>query len=135
MTRLTRAYYHYEELEEYHNGMWRILTGEKRKIAIAAAADLMKVPSAFEAAMMRALAEWPKSCRQWLTIESANRIAWLGHAGCCIGASSPEEATRAGWHTLSPTEQALANEAAARVLREWERNNSERDLLNWWQGC
>jgi hypothetical protein len=66
--------------------------------------------------MMEALDTWPKSCDANLTAESVNRIAWLGHAGCCIATKSPEEATRVAWHTLDQSEQDEANRAAEEVL-------------------
>lgn len=130
-----RIFYHYEDLEEYHAGMWRIVRGRERQSNIEHAADLMRCPDEFKVAMRRALTDWPKSCEASLTSESVNRIAWLGHAGCCIGVGSPEENTRAGWHTLTQSEQDEANRAAAEVLAEWVRRYRPRtgqlDLIEW----
>jgi hypothetical protein len=117
---MSRVFHHYERLEEFQEGMWRIVRGERRKGFIAAAANLMRDPQAFHSAMMAALEQWPLSCEHNLTAENVNRIAWLGHAGCCIGASSPEECTRLGWHTLSRDEQDEANRVAADVLKQWD---------------
>lgn len=116
-----RIYHHYEALEEFQNGMWKIVRGSKRKDYIAAAADLMRQPVDFKDAMLTALEQWPKSCEANLTAESVNRIAWLGHAGCCIATGSPEEATRVGWHTLAQDEQDEANRVADEVLRIYLR--------------
>ena len=120
MADLPRVYHHYTKLEEYEHGMWRITHGVERKGYIQEAADLMREPERFEAAMLRAVNEWPISCEHALTAEATNRIAWLGHAGCCIEVGSPEEATRAGWHTLTLGEQDEANAVAAKVLMRWE---------------
>ncbi len=117
---MNRVYYHYEQLEEYHAGMWKIVRGEARKTLIGRAADLMRRAQDFKTAMARALLEWPKSCEFNFTSDSVNRIAWLGHAGCCIGAGSTEEATRAGWHMLNRAEQDEANRVAQEVLDTWE---------------
>jgi hypothetical protein len=119
-----RVYYHYEQLEEFHAGMWRIIRGEMRKAYVQSAANLMRDAQAFKDAMLRAIREWPKSCEFNFTSDAVNRIAWLGHAGCCIGVQSPEEATRCGWHTLNQSEQDEANRVAAEVLAIWddERN-------------
>lgn len=111
-----RIYHHYNDLEEYHCGMWKIVRGKERKEHVANAADLMKSPTDFKDAMMEVLEAWPKSCDANLTAESVNRIAWLGHAGCCIVAKSPEEATRVAWHTLDQAEQDEANRVAEEVL-------------------
>lgn len=114
-----RKFHHYEELEEYHAGMWRIVRGDKRKQFIEAASDLMRSPDEFKLAMQEAVGAWPKSCEHNLTADAVNRIAWLGHAGCCVGVKSPEDCTRLGWHTLNDAEQKEANRVAAEVLREW----------------
>ena len=116
-----RVFHHYENLEEFHAGMWAIVRGQARKNHIANAADLMKQPCEFKDAMMRALDEWPTSCEANLTAESVNRIAWLGHAGCCIATKSPEECTRVAWHTLDAREQRIANKVADEVLTIYAR--------------
>jgi hypothetical protein len=127
-----RVYHHYDNLEEYHSGMWRIIRGEERKGFIFAAAELMKNPERFKYHMGRALDEWPNSCEHNLTADNVNRIAWLGHAGCCLGVNSPEEATRAGWHTLSKPQQDEANRVAAEVLATWDASNQTPCFFQLW---
>jgi hypothetical protein len=127
---LKRVYFHYEELEEFQRGMWRVLRGDDRKVAINAAADLMRDCSMFQKWMREALEQWPNSCLHNLSIEAANRLAWLGHAGCCLGADSPEECTRAAWYYLTDDGRDAANIAAAVVVREWEQGyNSPQGVL------
>lgn len=127
-----RQFFHYEELEEYQAGMWKITSGSKRKHYIDSAADLMRCPDEFKVAMMQAIETWPKSCAQNLTAEAVNRIAWLGHAGCCIGVGSPEDCTRKGWHELTTPEQDEANRVAQEVLDVWlERNYGVPPLFAW----
>lgn len=120
---IERIYHHYEDLEEFHAGMWKIVRGDARKSAISRAADLMRDSDAFKAAMLRATNEWPKSCEHNLTMVDGNRLAWLGHAGCCLEAGSPEEATRAAWHSLNAAEQDEANRVAEEVLLTWEERH------------
>jgi hypothetical protein len=122
---MERVYFHFKDLEEYHNGMWRIVGGLQKARNALAAAELMRNDAAFEAAMMRALEEWPNSCQHNLTAEDTNRLAWLGHAGCCIVAGSPEENTRTGWHLLTTAQQDAANATAQRVLDAWIEANTE----------
>lgn len=117
---MSRQYFHYEQLEEFQQGMWRIVRGEQRIANATAAANLMRDAKAFKAAMYRAVRDWPNSCLHNLTAEAVNKIAWLGHAGCCLGVGSPEENTRIGWHMLSGPEQDSANAAALEVLNYWE---------------
>lgn len=114
-----RVYFHYEQLEEFRAGMWRIVRGDAAAKYIELAADLMRDTGRFKEAMREALENWPNSCAHNLTAEDTNRLAWLGHAGCCLAVQSSEENTRRGWHTLTPGEQDRANQAAQEVLNEW----------------
>lgn len=123
---MERVYFHYEDLEEFQFGMWRIVRGEQRMTNARAAADLMRNSPAFLSAMRKALKNWPNSCAHNLSAEGVNKIAWLGHAGNCIGVGSPEENTRIGWHMLNPKEQDEANRVAQLVLDEWMSINRER---------
>lgn len=116
---MKRVYFRYENLEEYRAGMWRIVRGDERKRYIEQSAELMKDVGAFHAAMTRAVREWPNSCAHNLSAESMNRIAWLGHAGCCVAHHAPEDCTRAGWYYLNDAEMAMANEVAAQALSTW----------------
>lgn len=126
---IDRVYFHYQDLEEWRDGMWRIVGGKKRQSNGEAAAKLMQDSPAFEAAMMRALEEWPNSCRHNLSAEDTNRLAWLGHAGCLLAAGSPEENTRYGWHMLTTKEQDEANATAQKVLDAWIEANTDSPPL------
>jgi hypothetical protein len=120
---MIRKYFHYKDLEEYKNGMWRTVRGGERAKNAENAAELMRDKGKFILAMSRVLREWPNSCQHNLTAEDMNRLAFLGHAGCCIAVGSPEENTRVGWHMLTPREQDEANDAAQSVLDQWKREN------------
>lgn len=126
---MIRKFFHYKDLEEYKAGMWKIVRGEQRTKNAEKAAALMRNKQAFILAMSRALKEWPNSCQHNLTAEDTNRLAFLGHAGCCIAIGSPEENTRIGWHLLSPLEQDEANDAAQFVLDQWKRDNCDQQEL------
>ena len=100
--------------------MWRTVSGSAAAHFIKASADLMRCPDEFKEAMRQAVKDWPYSSEHNLTCEALNRIAWLGHAGCCVATNSPEDLTRLGWHTLSTSEQDEANRVACEVLMEWQ---------------
>jgi hypothetical protein len=117
----SRVYHDFRELEEYRDGMWRIVRGDRRRVNAENAAALMRDSVSFKSAMLRAIDEWPKSCQHNLTADATNKLAWLGHAGNCLAHGSPEENTRIGWHLLSPAEQDEANRVAQEVLDEWEK--------------
>lgn len=125
---MKRIYHHFELWEERKAGMWRVISNEEFEEYKHKASALMKDVGAFKAAMMRAANEWKYSCEHNLTDLSQNRKAWLGHAGSIIATGSPEDATRAGWWTLSQEEQDKANEAAEQVILWWEENKCQRDF-------
>lgn len=111
--------------------MWRLVHGDRREPFIVAASELMRDSVRFQAAMRRALEEWPISCEHNLSHTAMNRLAWLGHAGCCIVTGSPEELTRLAWHRLTEREQHEANRVAADVIEEWHppENKCQKDQL------
>lgn len=127
---MIRVYHNFMELEEYLGGMWRIVRGDERKRYISASAKLMMDVDRFYLAMCRALREWPMSCQHNLSAEQMNRIAWLGHAGCCIEEGSPEDCTRAGWYWLDDGQMEAANLAAAKALMLWRPSFSQLPLFN-----
>lgn len=108
--------------------MWALVSGKEERDAYAeSAADLMRRPVDFKAAMQQALELWPRSCAHNLTAQAVNHQAWLGHAGCCIALNSPEECTRLGWHLLNQREQDEANRVADEVHAIWRHTIYRED--------
>lgn len=123
---MKRLYHHFEKWEEITHGMWRAVSMDDRVLLTKQAADLMKDGPRFHNAMLRASREWRYSCEAHLS-GGFNRQAWMGHAGCCIETSSPEDVTRQAWHTLTHDEQDLANAAADAVLKDWDARQCQNE--------
>jgi len=117
---IRRVYHHYERLEEFHAGMWRIVTGDEERDLAARAASLLRDDVALGDAMMGVALGWPISCEHNLTVRQMNRHAWLGQAACCLAVSAPESATRLAWRSLSDDEMVAANDVADTVIAIWE---------------
>lgn len=126
---MQRVFHPHDKCEEYSAGMWRTVAGAGAEHFIKAAADLMRCPGEFKEAMGAAVKAWPYSAEHNLTCVALNRIAWVGHAGCCYAANCPEELTRLGWHTLTSAEQDEANRVAGEVVAEWETEYLSRGTL------
>ena len=126
---MIRVYHNFMALEEYKEGMWRIVRGEERKEFIRLSAELMIDAQRFYHGMCRAIERWPRSCEHNFTTESMNRIAWLGHAGCCVEHHSPEDCTRAGWYWLTDAQMTEANLMAAKALALWRNSGVQLELL------
>lgn len=118
--------YPWQEMEEYlpNGGMWRTPTAGESAQQIEAAANLMRKPGEFLAAMLRVGTEWPRSIGVAMSTPGLNRRAWMGHAGCFLAVGSVEECTRLGWHALDPAEQVAANEAADEAIDQWHAAQS-----------
>ena len=126
--KINRVYHHYLNCEEYRTNMWKSVPPAERQPIVDKSASLMIDVSAFKAAMVRAVHEWPNSCEAALTASVINHQAWLGHAGCAINHNAPEELTRLAWRTLTEEQQAMANNAADEAKAIWlEKYLGERN--------
>ncbi len=119
---MKRVFYPYPLWEEWKDGMWRFVRGEYRKELKDRARNLMLNTTGFYDAMKKALSMWPISAEMNLSAKCMNRRAWLGHAGCCVATSSPEDITREAWHTLSKEKQDAADAVAEKAIAEWENS-------------
>lgn len=118
-----RVFFHFNDLEEYHSGFWRIVHGQQKNTFVAKSHCLLTDIPEFKNAMLSVLDEWANSCEHNLTASNTNRLAWLGQAACCVAVGSPEECTRKAWHMLTQPQKDEANAAAEDVLRKWDAAN------------
>jgi hypothetical protein len=121
-----RIYHTWEKWECYPAGFYDprprdVMTDDEAREAYRAfLADL----PAFSEALMRVLAEWPKSCEHYLSNESMNRIAWLGQASMCIAHGIPAK-YRGGFNMLTDEQQHAANLVALGALNMWLHERGE----------
>lgn len=131
-----RVFHHYLKCEEYNSNMWRVIPIQQRDAAVDQSRALMLDCSAFEAAMCRAVDEWPNSTEAALTASVMNHQAWMGHAGCAINHGAPEDLTRLAWRTLNQEQQDAANAAADRAIAYWEEKyNDEPEQYGLFGAC
>ena len=126
-TSVKRIYFPYWEWECFHAGMYKRVPPEgktsdqcKQEYCV-----FLKNIEGFNAAMIRIKKEWPISCKQFLTNENINRIAWIGQASMCIETGIPR-VFRSGFCLLNKDEQRNANMAAFNFLKDWLENERER---------
>lgn len=114
-----RVYFAYDQLEEYHAGMWRPVHTDREQVRLMGlAVTLLRCTRSLDVAMRRVVAEWPRSCESEFT-RAGNHAAWLGQAACCLVCGVPEGLTRRAWWKLTGVEQASANAVAAAVESAW----------------
>lgn len=121
---MRRLYHPWTEWECVRAGMYETGAGFDSETAqnnyAAFLSDLMQ----FEAALIRVLNEWPRSCEHFLSNDNTNRIAWLGQASMCIATGTPS-IFRGGFKRLSPEQQRRANALAARYLATWIKRQAD----------
>lgn len=111
----------YTDLEEYHAGMWRRVSGEEARGTFLHKAEmLLRDSKSFCAAMRKVLQEWPISCMYNFTNPSLNKPVWLAHAGAALTRGIPEEFMRIAYWVLEPSERARADKDAEDIFAEWE---------------
>jgi len=121
----SRVYHPWWDWECYKAGFFGASApgGADANSAKLAYAKFLGDLEAFDAGISLVFNEWPRSCEQWLTNESMNRIAWLGQAAACAVLGLPSR-FRAGFKLLSPDQQIAANKLADRRLQEWLQQRS-----------
>lgn len=100
--------------------MWRHVTAEEKRKYLQVAIDFTGDAELYGAAMLRVILEWPISCEHNLTDTGQNRLAWLGHAACCLATGCPEDITRQAWGHLTQEQQDKANAKAQQAVDAWE---------------
>jgi len=113
-----RIYHHCDLLEEAP--MWGNAKPSDVDLLIEKSFDLLSEADAFEEACRQVLKAWPYSTEHNLSARCMNRKAWIGWAACCVQHGSTEYTTRNAWRLLSNEQQEAANNAAQKVIKEWE---------------
>lgn len=132
---LSEQYFcHYQELEEYHAGMWRRIPPEMAQVAIESVLDFMGNTECFADAMHSVCEEWNNSCRYNFTSSSTNHVAWLGQAAVCYATGHPESITRRAWALLPKRRQIDANAAAREAISIWRNKNSDNEQWELFNG-
>jgi len=115
-----RFWCRYEDLEEYHAGMWRkVSNASERKGWLVAACIFLRDPELFRAKMQEVLDAWPTSCLHAFTNPSLNKPVWLAHAAAALVSGIPEEFMRQGYWELSLTERERADRDAIEIASRW----------------
>jgi hypothetical protein len=135
---MEQIYHPYWIWEDYINGMWRKVSQKEHDkylpIAIAFTGDYME----YGTSMINVVNNWKYSCEHNLTDTGINRLAWIGHAACCLKHNIPEYITREAWGYLTKKQQDLANNEAQKALDIWiskhENKNTSMDQTMGIQG-
>ncbi|MCP4640622.1 MAG: hypothetical protein GY851_09325 [bacterium] len=124
-----RFWCRYDQLEEYHSGMWvHVSDKAERANWLARAVGFLSDSSVFRDGMRKVFAAWPTSCRYNFSNPSLNKPVWLAHAGASLTRGIPEEFMRLGYWELSIDSRARADKDAIEIFGEWERDHHAKAI-------
>lgn len=123
---MKRAYHPYWNWEEYHAGMWRIVSKAEEKQFLSEAITFTGNAKLYGSFMVKVANEWKVSCEHNLTCEDMNRKAWIGHAATCLAINCPEYITRMAWAYLTDKQRDEANYQAQKAIELWENLYNEQ---------
>lgn len=125
-TTIERIYHPWWKWECYKAGFFNTTppAGVDKTKAMEMYAEFLSDLGKFAKGMERVFNEWPRSCEQFLSNPSMNRIAWLGQAAMCIETGIPA-CFRGGFKLLNVSQQDAANELAKEYLERWLKNEYE----------
>lgn len=118
---LTKVWHPYWLWEDLKAGMWRKVDSKLRADFLKKAVQFTGNHETYGSFMQKVVFEWPLASEHNLTDTSMNRLAWIGHAACCLAINCPEDITRQAWAHLSQKKQDLANQQAQNALNQWEQ--------------
>lgn len=127
---MEQIFEHYENWEDFKNGMWRKVNKQDENKYLNDAIVFMSDHIQFGKAMQRVINEWPVTCRHNLTDTATNRQAFMGQTACSIAINCPEYITRLAWGYLSNLQREKANGVADTAIRMWEYEHRKLILEN-----
>jgi len=118
--KLSRIFHPWTEWECYKAGFYNTVApeGMDAEQAKAVYLEFFDDLPRFAKAMERVMLEWPKSCEQFLTNPSFNKVAWLGQASVCLTTGVPS-GFKSSYTLLKPEQQEAANQLAQDYYERW----------------
>lgn len=121
---MNRIYHPYQEWEDYKNGMYADVDGNKEDL-INDAIKLLSSTNLFFTEGLKMISEWIISAEENLTNADQNRRAWIGQATCCYTFGVPEIITKEAWGLLSEVQRYEANKIADKLIRIYENGHNK----------
>lgn len=125
---MERIYHPYWLWEDFKNGFYDNISGEKKKELSFKVIELFNDSKLTKENMMRVINEWKYSCEHNLSNDSMNKIAYLGQGACCLYAGIPNSITMESWSLLSKERQKKSDKIANEVLEIWINRNKNIQL-------
>lgn len=121
---MNRIYHPYQEWEDYKNGMYADVDGNKEDL-INDAIKLLTSTNLFFTEGIKMINEWTISAEENLTNADQNRRAWIGQATCCYTFGVPEIITKQAWGLISEVQRYEANKIADKLINIYENSRNK----------
>lgn len=120
---MERIYHPHWLWEDYVNGFYENVSGEKKKLCISKCLEMFNDESLTIQNMNFVVDNWKHSMEHNLTNNSMNHIAYIGQSACCNYFKIPNSITMECWSKLSKDVQQRANKNAISAIERWKENN------------
>lgn len=121
---------HYEEWEDYKNGMY-CGTVNRDEEQIKNAKKVLSDPYLFKNILIDLVRQWQISSKVNLTNTGINRRAWLGAAACSFKFNVTETNTRYAWNELNEKQQFEANTIAEEIINQFELTQNAQEVIRF----
>jgi hypothetical protein len=137
--KIKQVFVHYKKWECYQNGMWFKVDKKTEIELLKKAIDFTSNHILYGNAMNEVVFKWENSMLNFLTNQSINRKAYLGHCAVCYKLKIPEYIVRMAWKHLNEKQRILADKVALETIKKWElwykqklvntSNNGKKDAI------
>lgn len=124
---MNQFYSHFENWEDYKNGMYSIDKKDNEEYLINKAIELLTDNNIFYNSCNGILKNWPIAVKVNLTNKQCNRKAWLGQAACNYTFDVPEILTRVAWGKLSIIKKIQADNIALIIIKHFELSHENKN--------
>ena len=124
---MKQFYSHYENWEDYKNGMYCIETKPNELELINNAIVMLSNVFLFNDTCKEILINWPIAVKVNLTNKQCNRKAWLGQSACNYKFNTPEILTRQAWSRLTDLQRYEADNVALKIIKNFELKHENKN--------
>lgn len=126
---MKQIWHPWDEWECYKAGFWNSSPPDNMtdNDCHAAYKNFLADLSLFESNIIKVFREWPKSCENFLTNVSINRVAWIGQSAMCIHSGVPSK-YKSGYQLLTDEQKVSADNLARTYLNQWIQNHEAKNI-------
>lgn len=118
---ISQIWHPFDLWEDYKAGFYDNIGGKNKDELINKSVEMFSNNELTKTFMEKVTDEWVYSCEHNLSNMSINRIAYIGHAACCIYGGVPSTLTMQAFSLVSKSNRDIADKLAQEVINKWEQ--------------